>query len=375
MIILIRPHKRMVLLLVVACLILCGSGFYLWNQVTKTPAVPVDNDLQEMLTTKVQQIFKIRNKALLKRNADGLENLYNTEVKTGRWAYEHELKRMKYLHKWSVKQGVDFKAIDSQITVKRITEKEDGFSVTLSVSTEYQYAYEDSAETNNSFRTGTYHVLSLMSQQEGLAITKEWYRDPFADSLNLDKIKNQQVKQSILSHKPKNLAGLSHKRVEAVKYVDQYSGAASPPKYGSKYNSNYKNYNYQGGDCANFASQMLYEGGGFRKNRTWNYKQRTGSKAWVNAHAFNRYMLNSGRASLVARGTYDEVLKSSYKLLPGDYIAYEKNGGVAHISIVTGIDSKGYILVNSHNADRHRVPWDLGWSNKGIKFWLARVNY
>ncbi|MDK2919909.1 MAG: hypothetical protein PWQ37_2642 [Candidatus Petromonas sp.] len=86
-------------------------------------------------------------------------------------------------------------------------------------------------------------------------------------------------------------------------------------------------------------------------------------------------MLYSGRASKIAYGTYEQVYKASYKLLPGDFIAYEKNGKVTHISVVTGADSKGYTYVHSHNTDRYRVPWDLGWSDKGIKFWLVRVHY
>lgn len=86
-------------------------------------------------------------------------------------------------------------------------------------------------------------------------------------------------------------------------------------------------------------------------------------------------MLYSGRGSLITRGTYNQVFKNSFKLLPGDFIAYEKKGKVTHISVVTGIDSKGYALVNCHNTDRYRVPWDLGWSDKGIVFWLVRVNY
>jgi len=120
---------------------------------------------------------------------------------------------------------------------------------------------------------------------------------------------------------------------------------------------------------------MLFEGGGFRKNRIWNYEKGQGSKAWLNANAFNQYMLNSGRASRIAYGSYDQILKSSFKLLPGDYVAYEKKGKVTHISVVSGQDSKGYALVNSHNSDRYRVPWDLGWNNKGIKFHLVRVHY
>ncbi|HEY5524700.1 MAG TPA: amidase domain-containing protein, partial [Clostridium sp.] len=46
-----------------------------------------------------------------------------------------------------------------------------------------------------------------------------------------------------------------------------------------------------------------------------------------------------------------------------------------HISTVTGVDSKGYTLVTCHNTDRNDVPWDLGWSDKKMKFWLVRVHY
>ena len=86
-------------------------------------------------------------------------------------------------------------------------------------------------------------------------------------------------------------------------------------------------------------------------------------------------MTNSGRASVIAHGSYEQVYKLSFKLLPGDFIAYEKNADINHISVVTGADSKGYSLVSCHNSDRNRVPWDLGWSNKSIKFWLVRVHY
>ena len=140
------------------------------------------------------------------------------------------------------------------------------------------------------------------------------------------------------------------------------------------YNKKYKNYNGLGGDCANFASQVLYEGGKFKKTGSWNY-EKDGSRAWVNAQGFKDYLIYSGRGSLIVHGTYDKVLKLSYKLLPGDIVGYEKKGKVIHVSVVTGADSRGYSLVNCHNTDRFKVPWDLGWSDKGIKFWLIRVNY
>ncbi len=322
----------------------------------------------------VEEIFAARNKALMNKDLNTLDNLYDKNTKYGTWAYEHELKKMKYLHKWSEKQGVYFKDIRTKIKINNIKEKDEGFSINFTASTEYEYTYEGDEKKINFFRIGTYHSLNIDKREDNWVITKEWYTDPFADSLHLDDIKSEGIKQHILSQNSVNNSDLNERRKNTVAYADEYCGAAGDEEYEYKYNKNYRNYNPLGGDCANFASQILHEGGNFRKTYTWNY-DREGSKAWVNAHAFKEYMLYSGRASVVAYGTYNEIYKTSYKLLPGDFVAYEKKGKITHISVVTGADSKGYVLVNCHNTDRYRVPWDLGWSDKGIKFWLIRVHY
>ena len=119
----------------------------------------------------------------------------------------------------------------------------------------------------------------------------------------------------------------------------------------------------------------MYESGRFKKNSIWNYNNRDGTKAWVNAQGFKNYILNSGRGSLICKGSYEETYKESYNLRPGDFVAYEKGGRITHASTVTGMDSKGYPLVTCHNTDRLLVPWDLGWSNKTIRFHLIRVHY
>ncbi|MCK8817440.1 amidase domain-containing protein [Natroniella sulfidigena] len=334
----------------------------------------MDESSNDMLALKVQKMFEGRSNALLTEDRSLLKSLYDEEIRYSVWAYEHELKKMRYLNKWSDKQGVNFIEINPEVVVRRADKKEDGYALNLLVSTEYKYVYQDSS-TSNSFRIGTYHSLDLMPREDRWVITREWYKDPFADSLELDQVKNQEIKDMILSGEEKDLSDLNQRRVEAVEYVDRYSGAASLPEYGFQYNPEYRNYNPLGGDCANFASQMLHEGGGIPEDATWRYERGSGSRAWVNAHAFNQHMIYSGRATRIARGSYEQVLNASYKLLPGDYVAYEKGGTVDHISVVTGMDSKGYALVNSHNVDRHRVPWDLGWSDQDIKFWLVRVHY
>lgn len=339
---------------------------------SNTPAtVFADEQIPQIIHT----LFATRNAAILKQDSKTIEQLYDTGITLGKWAYEHQIKKLKYLHIWSDKQGVKFIDISSKITINRITEKESEFTATLAVTTQYDYVYENEPEIVNSFKLGTYHSLQVKNKHESWLVTREWFTDPFADSLSLDDIKSEEVRSFILNSAPRDSSLLNDRRVSAVQYADKYCGLSSNGGHDFVYNKKYKNYNYLGGDCANFVSQVLYEGGKFKKTAVWNYNNKGGSAAWLNANALKNYMLNSGRASLIAQGSYLAVYKVSNRLEPGDIVAYEKKGKVAHVSIVTGADSKGYALVSCHNADRYKVPWDLGWSDKGIKFWLIRVHY
>lgn len=349
-------------------------------------SLPSNKDLidKEEMSVILQEFFNYRNRMLLANDVKKIEALYDTGQTVGLWAFEHQARRMKYLHNWADKQGVRFIDIKTKLRVRWVRKKKDIITSNIVVSTEYKYIYEDSlTQTSptqaltakaNMFRIGTYHLLDLKVLDQKWLIGREWYTDPFADSLRLDNIKTKENKEYIKAGKPRDFSHLEQRRLDAVGYADRYCGAAADEEYEYAYNKKYRNYNPLGGDCANFASQILHEGGKFRKTNAWNY-QRGGSQAWVNAQAFKDFMLGSKRASLIAYGTYDQVLKASYQLLPGDFIAYEKKGRVTHISVVTGADSKGYTVVNSHNTDRYHVPWDLGWSDRGIKFWLVRVHY
>ena len=330
---------------------------------------------KEEAVNLIEQIFEIRNKALLSGDEELVESIYDTRTKYGTWAYEYEIRKMKYIKNWAEKQGVKFIEIKPKVLIRSFKVNGDNISVYLLCSTEYKYKYEDQEQMENSSRIGTYHTLRLTYDEGRWVITKEWYKDPFGDSLNLENIKADSIKEYILSESPRDFSGLNSRRLGAIGYAGAYCGAASDGQFGYMYNKKYRDYNPQGGDCANFASQILYEGGKFKKNSAWNYDASGATGAWLNADTFKKYMLYSGRASVIAYGSYDRVYKASFKLLPGDFIAYEKKGDINHISVVTGADSKGYSLVTCHNSDRNNVPWDLGWSNKSIKFWLVRVHY
>lgn len=353
----------LICLLLSASIVLCGEPLY-----------NVFNSDEEIID-HIELIFQVRNRAIIGSDLESIEALYAVDSKYGRWAYEYEVRKMKYIHNWEQKQGVKFTEINPKVVVRNIKNNEDKISANLLCNTEYRYVYEDKPDEVNISRIGTYHVLELVKKDDIWVISKEWYTDPFADSLKLGNLKVDSIKEHILSQNARDLSGIGERRKNAEDYADRYCGAASEEQYGFQYNKKYRNYNSQGGDCANFASQVLHEGGKFKKNYSWSYDKSGATRAWLNAQGFKDYMIGSGRASLIAYGSYEKVYKASYKLLPGDFVAYEKKGKVTHISMVTGADSRGYSLVTCHNTDRNDVPWDLGWSNSSIRFWLVRVHF
>ncbi len=363
------------------CLILpLGLGlidFKLNSNRNEIEAIKINEDdqIKQQYQLLLENLFDYRNKAILGEDEAILKELYDTEKKTGLWAYEHEVEKMKYLKNWSSKQGVIFNNIKTKVQIRKVKEKEDDlYGIVCNVATDYNYSYENEKDKENIFRIGTEHYLNVKVKDNQYIITKEWYTDPFADSLNLEDIKSDDIRTYILSQQKPEIQ-LTSEQEKAINYAHKYCGVSTEDEYEFKFNRDYKNFNPDGGDCANFASQIMYESGRFKKNNIWNYNNRDGTKAWVNAQGFKNYILNSGRGSLIVKGSYEQIYKQSYNLKPGDFVAYEKGGRITHVSTVTGLDSKGYALVTCHNTDRLLVPWDLGWSNKAIRFHLIRVHY
>ncbi len=335
----------------------------------------VDASLKEEFQEILKSLFATRNDCIVKLDAETLKAFYNLNIKVSLWAYESEAKKIKYFKNWSEKQSIQFNKIDSVIKIRKIKEKEPGlYGIICFVSTEFNYSYIDTPQVPNTFRLGTSHYINLKQDNDRFVITKEWYTDPFADSLNLDNLKSAEMKEYILKHTSPEYKP-SERVQKAIDYAHKYCGIDPSDEYLFKYNKAYRNFNPDGGDCANFASQILHEGGEFKKGGAWNYRDRSATKAWVNAQGFKNYMVGSGRGSYIAKGKYQEIYKAAYKMRPGDFVAYEKKGKIVHISTVTGLDSKGYPLVTCHNTDRLLVPYDLGWSNSNIKFHLVHMHY
>ncbi|HEY5562973.1 MAG TPA: amidase domain-containing protein [Clostridiaceae bacterium] len=363
-----RGNKKKVLIFLSflsSIILLCG-----YSQSKSEVVIYSDEEIKSAM----EQLFQNKAKAVLTGDLEALDGIYDRNTKFGNWACEYEERKIKYLHNWGAKQGINFIDISPKIIIRKKYLKENRCSINLICSTLYKYSYEDQPDIINESRIGTYHNMTVVNREGTWVVTKEWYNDPFADSLSINSLKVDSMKQFIVSQVARDMSTILDRRKNAITYAQEFCGSASDEKNNYKYNKKYLDYNPKGGDCANFASQILFEGGKFRKNSSWNYAGE-GNRAWVNADGFKGYMVNSGRASVIAYGNYEKVLKVSYKLLPGDFVGYEKKGDITHISVVTGADSKGYSLVTCHNTDRNNVPWDLGWSDKAIKFYLVRVHF
>ena len=334
-----------------------------------------NDELKQKFQPLVENIFLNRNSSILTRDCEGLKVFYDLDKKVGKWAYENEVTKTKYFTNWCEKQCVSFTKINSIIKVSKVKEIEkDVYNIICYACTKFCYSYEDEPNIENYFKLGTCHYINLKKDNDKYIIIKEWYTDPLADSLDLNNIECTEIKNTILSHKKPDFT-IDERTQKAIDYAHEYCGISDNDEHLFKYNKEYKNFNPDGGDCANFASQIMFEGGGFKKNSVWNYCNKSATNAWINAQGFKNYLINSGRGTYIAKGYYCDTYKDSFNLRPGDIVAYEKKGRITHVSTVTGLDSKGYPLVTCHNTDRMLVPYDLGWSNNNIKFHFIDVHY
>lgn len=151
---------------------------------------------------------------------------------------------------------------------------------------------------------------------------------------------------------------------KAVDYSNNYvyKSANGGTTYDQYYNSAYINFNSSGGDCANYVSQCLANGGlsfigsGVSGTDKWWYN--TSNSTYGGAWPKSSYMY--------ALFSQSHTSKSSNlvdaDIIPGNPVYYAWSGaaGIGHTTICAGYNSSGTPVVNSHNNDYYRVKWNYG---------------
>ncbi len=358
-----------------------------------TEAKNINDYTKDELHDLIEKMYNNRSAAFVSGDLSTLKNDFDTSQKYGQWSLEQEIRRGNYLQDWSSARGICFTNITSEVRLKKVSPSKGNIRIALDETYNFEYIYnQDMEPVTNRFGVGLRHTIVLKQSGETLKIYSDWYTDCFQDALkayngNIENIKTPQGPLFTLGNCTKvydiNSKG-RYNRLKAAAYADKYCGIANGRGNNFKYNKKYRDYTGIGGDCTNFASQVLgdKEGGGLKQDGSWMCDGNSnGSSAWVNADAFRNYLLYSGKAVLVKKGTFKESALPNKnfpcgiisKLELGDLVCYAKGSNMDHFAIVTGWDSHGYPLVNSHTTDRYHVPWDLGWGDNGIYFHLIHI--
>jgi len=404
--------RRRVLICFAAILTCASAAAAVLVEPVAGPPVVLDREL----VTRLNMIFSDRAESVIHGDAEALATHYDLESRYGRWALDREQRRIRYIDTWSAARGVRFVGTAVELIVDSAEIKSDVAWLRLKQSADFAYVYDaDPMAPPDHFGIGTRHLVELVRRDGTWLIRRDWYTDPLDEDSVVGTVRPALTPPGVPPaariqgngnsvNPPSTLvpAGTSaspgepgspgpsptiwYNRDKAVAYADEYCGSAWGCGNNREYNPKYKDFTGLGGDCTNFVSQVLGdpEAGNLPMDWTWRYTFRGSgagaSRAWAQAEALVAYLMNSGRARRIARGTYPDVVTPSAEfpygaigaLHPGDVIAYEERGRIEHLAVVTGTDSHGYVVVNSHTADRYHVPWDLGW-DRGTVFWLLKM--
>lgn len=339
---------------------------------------------EEEITAFLNRLYDSRAQLLVGGDPERIKLFYFPGQAVASYAHRHELERAQYLQSWADKRGVDFVHAKSILRIHRIKKSGDTAKISLIQSLKVSYVYLNDILPPQSFGIGTRHALTIKKVKDEWFVEREWYLDPLEENPKLIPESDISV-LTATDERRQRFTGQKYNREKAIAYANKYAGTAWGAGNNNRYNKKYRDYTGLGGDCTNFASQVLgdpEEGGGLRMRESWRYFFPVGgSQTWVQTDAFKNFLIRSGYGRVIASGTFQDVVRPTERyphgavseLVPGDLIAYVMNGDVDHFAILVGFDDKGYPLVNCHTADRYRVPFDLGW-DKNTRYLLIHMN-
>lgn len=401
--------RRWAWVLVGAALALAAAaGISLAPGVWPGQATPPRQPAARAVVSALHDIFDARAAALVRGDQSVIEPLYETDgPASARKALEHEARKLRYVQAWASKRKVTLTGADADLQVKSVALGREVASAVVwqSLNVRYRPSARPAA-TDNVFGIRTRHNITLARKGGRWLVRSDDYTDPLGEDTLAPEVApaalldpadpvdfvypadgpDAQPLEAAAARSPSGKTrGQLYNRERAVAYADRYCGVKVAPGRDFGYNSLYRDYTDMGGDCTNFVSQVLGDSkaGGLPHDSIWYYdysSPKGGSRAWVETDAFAAHLTESGMARLLARGSFRDVQAPTSRfprgalgeLEPGDIIAYEEKGEIQHFALVTAKDPSGYLLVNTHTADRYHVPWDLGWDKNTI-FWIFKI--
>ncbi|MCX7745625.1 MAG: amidase domain-containing protein [Clostridia bacterium] len=154
---------------------------------------------------------------------------------------------------------------------------------------------------------------------------------------------------------------LPYNREKAIEYAHKWAFGRNPA---------YLNFDKFGGDCTNFASQVIFAGSGIMNYTSifgWYYvNSYDRSPSWTGVNYLHEFLMNNkGQGPFAQRVDFKDVM-------PGDIVQLSFEGGSRfnHTPVIVKVDSPvtlDKIFISAHTYDRDNYPLtNYNW--KDIRF-------
>jgi hypothetical protein len=351
------------------------------------------------MTAAINQLVGVRWKALVQEDESLLDSAYSSTAT--KLLNSEKVKLVKHFMV-PMRQG-GHKYVDYQLDLKIGSVAGTSAKVEAEVleSVSFRWGPEGSKDLITS-SSKTPHRLTLVQEGGRWVIGADDYDDEFrylkaldhpeqelpALRAELQRLKAQPPKQSAKPFQQfqtkeeiegKGVApeATSYNRTQAVSYAETYAEAPNPQYV---WLGGYDN----GGDCTNFASQVLWRGGGlydYSGKWQWWYNfngtlkdtsdDRWSDYTWALVHSFYLMLKENARLNEAGPKATDMYIgaeqwnQAAYDFLfQGDFIQYDKdgNGTWDHTAVVTGwtTDNPPEPLISQHSSNAKDVGWRKG---------------
>lgn len=361
--------KKLFVIFILTLYFMCGT--FIKVNACQDNEINMKNEIVNLIT----KAYEYRTKSIVNQSITDELGLFYVK---GEKIYDFEKNR--YQNYKKMENKLDLKIIDikSSIKINDIEILSDNKAqVKLREIVSYKWLCKnDSLRTikPNSSEMGIDHKITLVKEVNEWKIQKDEYTEGELTEVTSPDYKSPQVKISKMVNEVDIIVPYS---IPGATYYNRNVAANYAETYWYNYNTNYRDYTRDGGDCANFVSQCLYAGGayfiGFGNNSSncWWYDNKNTSTTSDDV-ASTTWTYCPSQKPFILSGWGKEVNPTS--LSRGDLVYYDWTGdGVwDHVAIVTGFDSSGTPLVTCHTTDYHNIKWNYGGSS--CKYSCIHIN-
>ncbi|MGB3843626.1 MAG: hypothetical protein WBL71_05865, partial [Bacillota bacterium] len=116
---------------------------------THQPVAGIPASLERIIRMRIDMILTARAEALITGDVETIKDYYDLDSLYGRWAFEHEMRRCKYLQAWSAARGI--RLLDSEVEFRISSIKLGGTYARIQMDEGVKICYKhESAPTSES---------------------------------------------------------------------------------------------------------------------------------------------------------------------------------------------------------------------------------